>query len=409
MDTNPINILIVCEHASNKFGGEAMLPLNYFRFLNGTKNKPYLLTHERVKKDLEALDGLDQSAIFYIPDTQLHKLIFKTSKFLPDRIYTRTFGALLHIVTQFYQRQFAKKLITQLSIDVIHEPAPVSATQPSAMYGMNIPVLIGPLNGGMTFPPAFSELSGKFEKYTYFFTSLFDNLFNRVLPGKRHADLILVANERTQQALPSSINAPVELLVENGSFSIKSKKTIRSNDEPLNILYVGRLVDWKCVNLAIEAASKCSSNIKLTIVGDGPERKALESLADERNLKNIYFAGLVPHSEVNTYYESADIFILPSVRECGGAVVLEAMSRGVPVIAVDWGGPADYITKDTGYLVTPSSKEYLINEFSRLIDVLSKDQDLRSQMGRAAVNRVEENFLWGKKIDQIISHYNNII
>ena len=118
---------------------------------------------------------------------------------------------------------------------------------------------------------------------------------------------------------------------------------------------------------------------------------------------------MVQHEKVNEYYDTADIFILPSIRECGGAVVLEAMARGLPVIATSWGGPKDYITEETGFLVEPKSRQYMVDEFSRIIDALSERPDRRYQIGLAAINRINDQFLWDKKIDNILKIYKNAI
>ncbi|WP_289281988.1 MULTISPECIES: glycosyltransferase family 4 protein [unclassified Methylophaga] len=402
-----MKILIVCEHASDKFGGEAMLPLNYYKFLSKTNHEVYLVTHERARASLESNLEINNKNIYYLPDTKLHKLIFKLGKCLPARVYTRTFGALLHALTQIYQRKEVKRLVKTIGIDIVHEPAPVSATQPSAMYNVGCPVVIGPLNGGMTFPKSFQDMSGLLEKVIYKLAKYADNTLNRLIPGKVKANLILVANERTKKALPACIKGPVEILVENGSFGIQSNPRHYAKRKLTKVLYVGRLVDWKCIDIAIEAVSKLK-NTELTIVGDGQERNNLERLCREKNIENVSFTGLVPHNKINEFYDEADIFVLPSIRECGGAVVLEAMSRGLPVIATDWGGPADYLTPESGFLIAPKSKEWMVEQFSNTILRLADSPELREKIGMNAVERIRKHFLWDDKIQTILSHYKNI-
>ncbi|MGZ8271409.1 MAG: glycosyltransferase, partial [Methylophilus sp.] len=364
----PLNILIVCEHASNVFGGEAMLPLNYFRMLSKTQHKPYLITHERVKASIQQIEDIDQEAVFYLPDTKMHILLHRYSKILPERLGIVTFGFLMHLITQFYQWKVARQVIKTKNIDIVHEPAPVSATQPSAMFALGVPVMIGPMNGGMTFPKAFEHMSGRVEKVVYKLIRVFSALYNLLIPGKFFADILLVANKRTANSLPKFRRGQVVELVENGTFTTKDVPATSDKTEGLNVIYVGRLVDWKTIDIVIDAVAKTKTKAHLKIVGDGAERNALEQYARNKNVSNIEFLGLVPHAEVNRYYDEADIFVLPSIRECGGAVVLEAMSRGLPVIATNWGGPADYITEDTGFLVDPKSRDYMVDEFTRIID-----------------------------------------
>ena len=86
----------------------------------------YLITHERVRSNLESIKSVDHNKIIYIPDTKLHKYLFKMGGYLPDRISLITTGALMHLLTQCYQWVLAKRLVKEKNIDIIHEPSPVS-------------------------------------------------------------------------------------------------------------------------------------------------------------------------------------------------------------------------------------------------------------------------------------------
>jgi glycosyltransferase involved in cell wall biosynthesis len=404
-----LKVLIVSEHASNRFGGEAVLPLNYFMMLSQKNIDVYLMTHERVRSNLESIKSIDQGKVIYIPDTQIHKFLFKIGGYLPDRISLITTGALMHLLTQGYQWFLAKKLVKEKNIDIIHEPSPVSPKQPSLMFGLGVPVIIGPMNGGMSFPVAFESMASKLELYLYGFFRFLSSVFNLLIPGKFFADILLVANKRTALALPKFHLGKIVELVENGVFSTIDKKN-KVSSEYLTILFIGRLVDWKAVDILIDAIAKCNiKNIRLNIVGDGPDRAALESLAANKCPDKVVFYGQIPFTEVNQYYDEADIFVLPSVRECGGAVVLEAMSRGLPVIATNWGGPTDYITVKTGILIEPHSREYLVDKFAEHISLLANDISLREELGAAAILHVKNNFLWEDKVDQVIDIYKTLV
>jgi len=400
-----LRILIVSENASNVFGGEAMLPLNYFRLLGKTEHEVYLITHARVKSTIQQIADVDQSRVFYVPDTWLHKFLFKHSSILPERITIATFGLFMHLITQFYQWKLARKIINEKKIDVIHEPAPVSAVQPSAMFGLGVPVVIGPMNGGMSFPPAFQYMAGIAEKLLYKVMRVFASIYNLLIPGKFFAEILLVANDRTRRTLPKFRLGKVIELVENGVFSVADSPRCDAKRDPVNVIYVGRLVDWKTVDIAIEAIGFCKKNVKLSILGDGPLKQDLMQFANIKAPNRVEFLGLVPHSETNAQYDTADISVLPSVRECGGAVVLEAMARGLPVVATNWGGPADYISSDTGFLIEPKSRAYMVQEFAKTIDILASDAALRYKVGEAAIKRVSEHFMWDKKIETIVSIY----
>jgi hypothetical protein len=97
----------------------------------------------------------------------------------------------VHLVTQFMQRRAARSL-EQYKIDIVHEPTPVTPRLPSMMYGLGVPVVIGPMNGNMSYPPGFRSRS-----FVPVARRLTD-LANYLIPGKRRAEVLLVANERTR-------------------------------------------------------------------------------------------------------------------------------------------------------------------------------------------------------------------
>lgn len=404
-----LRVLIVCEHASNIFGGEAMLPLNYFRYLTKSQQDVYLITHERVKASIQQIADINQDHVFYVPDTLAHRLLHRYSSVLPERIRIVTFGFVMHLITQIYQWKIAKKIVKEKQIDIIHEPAPVSAIQPSAMFGLGVPVVIGPMNGGMSFPVAFKHMAGKSERVLYNVMRVFSTIYNLLIPGKFLASYLLVANQRTRDALPKLRLGKIVEIVENGVFSVVDVPKKISQPDVINVLFVGRLVDWKAIDILIDAIRACKSAVQLTILGDGVLRGELEQYAQIHAPNKVIFLGLVSHAETNSYYDKADIFVLPSIRECGGAVVLEAMSRGLPVVATAWGGPMDYITAETGFLIEPKSRAYMVEQFSNAIDRLAQEPHLRYQLGQAAIARIKQNFLWDKKVQDIITIYKKAV
>ncbi len=401
----PLKILIVCEHASNKYGGEAMLPYKYFYYLKKLNQEVYLLTHERTRDSFE-----DTTNVFFMPDTKAHIFLYKLGKLLPHRIDILTTGALSHHITQLFQWFYAKRIIKEKNINVIHEPAPVSPKQPSIMFGLGVPVIIGPMNGGMDFPRSFKFMSGKFENVVQFVARLLSHALNVLMPGKLFAARLVVANKRTENSLPIFRLGKVTRIVENAADQVKPKSFV-AEKEPnkiIHVLFVGRLVDWKATDILIDVFSRISNpSIKLDIVGDGPEMDTLKQQA--KALSNVTFHGWVEHSEVVKFYDNADIFVLPSVRECGGAVILEAMARGVPAIATKWGGPEDYIEEGTGVLIEPISREHMVNEFKKHIEDLATDTQKRISLGNKAVEHIANQFLWESKVKKMMAVYQSVI
>src|SRR6202044_4106340 len=84
----------------------------------------------------------------------------------------------------------------------------------------------------------------------------------------------------------------------------------------------------------------------------------------------------------------SDALVLPSMHECGGAVVLEAMAMEVPVIATAWGGPLDYLDPSCGILVEPSSKEAFVDDLTLALIRLATHPQERRAMGKAGRRKI---------------------
>src|SRR4029079_2868929 len=122
------------------------------------------------------------------------------------------------------------------------------------------------------------------------------------------------------------------------------------------VLFVGRLVPFKAVSLLLAAVARLRSEmaIELSIVGDGP--MATEWRAETQRLgitDRVNFIGALSLDEVASEMRNAHVFCLPSIRESGGAGLLEAMASARPCIAVDFGGPAEIVDSTTGCLIAP--------------------------------------------------------
>ena len=97
------------------------------------------------------------------------------------------------------------------------------------------------------------------------------------------------------------------------------------------------------------------------------------------------------------------MFVLPSLRECGGTVLLEAMSLEVPMICADWGGPSRYVDDTVGIRVKPDSAEAFTQGLADAMRRLASDPDLRRRLGDAGPARARSHYYdWDSKIDRVI-------
>ncbi|ODS24312.1 hypothetical protein AB835_04615 [Candidatus Endobugula sertula] len=405
-----MKIILVADHASIDFGGEAALPCHYFRVLLARDIDVFLVVHERSRSFLEKYFKGHKHRIFYVPDTKLHRLIHFVQKPLPDRLGYLTFGFMLRVLTQIQQKKRIRALITNKQETIIHQVIPVSPKESSLMYGFGVPVIYGPLNGGMNYPEHFSGYESRFVFWVNRIGRSFSGIMNILFPGKKEAALLLVANKRSEAALPKNLKGATRLLVDNAvDLSLWKPLPDKVTTTP-TFVYVGRLIPLKGVDILLDAffnACEQYGKMILHIIGDGVERKHLEQFVNNHasSVGEVKFEGWLQQVEITEFLSGARALVLPSLHDCGGVVLLEAMASSVAVIATNWGGPADYLDDTCGFLVDPISRVTLVDGFSNALLSLAKDPELARKMGIAGRCKVEQEYDWERKLDEMIEIY----
>ncbi len=413
-----LRILIVAEHASARFGGEAAIPLHYYRVLRARGEEVWLLSHSRTRAELtEQFPG--DTRIVYVRDTRWHRAMWRIGKHLPDQVAYLTTGFLSRLVTQLLQRKIIRGLMREHGINVVHQPIPVSPREPSLLFGFGAPVLIGPMNGGMDYPPGFARERGSVEHLLMWVGRASSTMLNILMPGKRRAATLLVANSRTRDALPEGTCQNIRELAENGvDLSLwrpRGSTSEHPHAEVVTFVFMGRLVGWKAVDLLLLAFAKARSEaaMRLWILGDGESRSGLHALAgrlglatdDSQQASTVHFTGWLSQAECMERLNAADCLVLPSILECGGAVVLEAMSLAKPVIATAWGGPLDYLDDSCAVLVPPHSREGIVEGLAAAMVALATSPAIRGRMGERALAKVRAEYCWEAKVDRMMDFY----
>jgi glycosyltransferase involved in cell wall biosynthesis len=292
----------------------------------------------------------------------------------------------------------------------------VSPKQVSLMYGLGVPVVIGPLAGGMEYPPGFSDMESAAERIVESGGRMMSHFFNLLWPGKRKAAGLIVANEQARAALPTGTKGRIYYVPDVGvDMSVwgTAAEAARS-DNAVRFVYLGRLAKWKGVQFLLDAfqmVADQNSNAHLDILGDGEIRAELEEQSSRLNLtERVTFVGWVSAHDGASRLRAADVLVLPSLHEVGGIVVLEAMAAGLPVIATDWGGPASHVTDETGIRVKPDSKDGFVKGLADAMIRLAGSPDLRRKMGAAGRKRVGENYYdWDEKTGRFLEIYAEVL
>lgn len=188
-----------------------------------------------------------------------------------------------------------------------------------------------------------------------------------------------------------------------------------SKEGPLRLITVGNLITLKGVDTLLRALATLAdpTAVSLTIVGDGPEQKNLQTLGRTLKLNNqIQFLGAMPAGQIPRLMGEADVLVMPSLREGRPNVVLEAMAAGLPVIGSDIAAITELVKAEVnGLLFTAGDQQQLAVQLKRLIDT----PILGETLGRAAHKfLLENNLTWqacgesyGALFDDVIGQTSN--
>jgi len=194
----------------------------------------------------------------------------------------------------------------------------------------------------------------------------------------------------------------------------KGKKALNIVRKQLKLLYVGRITEEKGIHIAIESVGYLinilgTRELTLNIIGSGDREyiKKLNKLIKNLKLNEyIRFKGQIHYKLIIKEYDNNDVLLVPSVREeAFGLIILEAMSRGIPVIASNIGGIPEIIEDGrTGILVPPRNPIKMAKAIKKLIE----DPSLYEQISINGINEVKEKYTNEKVINQIDNYINNL-
>jgi len=179
----------------------------------------------------------------------------------------------------------------------------------------------------------------------------------------------------------------------------ESKRKLGYKETHFIILFVGKLHPYKdplTLIKAISIAVERNANLHLVMIGDGELYTELEKEISKLNLSNhVRLFRRVDNQTLEMLYDVADVFVLPSVDEAFGMVLLEAMASGLPVIASNSGACPEVIT-NAGILFNRGD----CTDLAEKIITLSSDKGLSRKLAKAGLKRVKDEFCWKDKIHQ---------
>jgi len=391
-------------------GGEGVLGWNIVKQL-ARFHQVFVLTHSENKLEIEkALEKEPvQNIKFYYLD-------------LPFFNFLQKFSGGIQIYAYLWQIKayfLARKLHSKYHFDVFHHVTYANDWMTSFIGALlKTPYIRGPGGGAHRTPKRFLREYSLWGRLWEHLRAIGQWVFRHdpfFILGQQRARAILVCNPEALKAIPKKWQDKAHLFPVNGisSRDLSLNEPAERDDEKFRILSAGKLIRLKGFFLAIKAFKLFVDehpDAELKIVGDGPDRPYLKNLICQLQFQSqVQLHPWMPREELLAKMNSCDVFLFPSLRDGGGAVVVEAMAAGKPTICLDIGGPGMHVTNNCGIKITPHSPEQAVAEMARALERLYSDKKLRLEMGKEARARAEQVYHWDRLGERLREIYEQVL
>ena len=374
-----------------------------------------LVTHIRNRDAIEAhRHELGDSEVVYIDTEWFAGPLYRLAR----RIFPRSEHAVFLISSLDYLlfdylsvRRLKRRMKEGARWDVAHAVTPVSPMTPASLHRLGLPTVLGPLNGGLGMPKAFSSIMRQEASWIYPLRRL-SAWLQRLRGSVNKASVVLTATKATRESIGQAGNERIVSMTETGVdldiFQAAPWPEAPGIGNPLRIFFAGRLIPVKGLPMLLSAVAQLAKEfpIHLTVAGDGPMRDEWQRMAAELGIaKNVEFLGSVGLPEISREMKKCHLFCLPSVRESGGAVLLEAMAASRPVMALAYGGPAEIVDEEVGRALPPANEEAVILGLAEALRDVVENPVAWQAKGISGRRRVETLYSWEGKIEAAMKIY----
>ena len=380
----------------------------------------HILTQIR-NRDAFLRAGMKEGGDFTAIDTEaIQKSAWKLSKSLRlgNDLGWTTNAAIKALTYPWFEHKVWKAFgdrIKAREFDLVHRVTPVSPVMVSPISRKccetGIDFIVGPLNGGLPWPEGFRDVQRREREWLSSLRGV-----HRLLPGRRsylrNTSRFIVGSRYAEKEIPEPHRARCIRVAENGvNPDLFNSRVTDDGEGPLRISFIGRMVPYKGPDMLLEAAIPFlrSGRVHLHFIGDGPVLDNLRSRAFGIGVGGcVTFHGWLAHRDIPGIASKCQVMALPSVREFGGGVVLEAMALGSVPVVLDYGGPGEVVDNRVGFKIPLTNRKGVIADLRKCIGYLTENRDKLAEIGSRARDRVRERFTWRAKAAQMIEIYKSL-
>jgi len=282
----------------------------------------------------------------------------------------------------------------------IHCITPAGIHSYNDLYKFNVPIIIGPLGGGLKTPQGFNKIF-KSDHGRESIRSLFYFLIKKNPNWKKYflnSKKVIVGTKYVLSNLPRGcVDKTVVIFdtVAEPDIFLPRKK----HNDKITVLFSGRLEPNKGCQILLDAFKNAVANnllkksVELIFAGSGSMLNSMKKQVSNYGLSDrVHILGQIDSKKMPSLIADSDIYCLPTLREPGGKSILEAMCCELPVITTDYGGPSVSVTRDCGIKIKPVDYENYIQALVDALIFLINNEAERTRMGKNGRRRVIEEF-----------------
>ncbi|KQB96295.1 glycosyl transferase family 1 [Loktanella sp. 1ANDIMAR09] len=417
--TRPLRILVLAEHCNPEWPSLPIVGYKYARALSKVAEVT-VVTHVRNRENIEKAKELSDR-VRYIDNEWLAAPMYRLERILRggDEVAWSTSQIMSYLPYLAFERQAYTGFRSALSnnqFDIVHRVTPMSPAMPSYLSGRtNTPFVIGPLNGNLDWPAAFSGEQKRERESLRKLRGLY-----RYLPFARstykNAACVMAGFQHTIDDLRSTNPAKIvpfpEIGFDPGVFHANGRTVPFSGSGPKRFLFAGRLVPYKVPEAVVRAfaTSEVLKEHTLHIVGDGPEHARLAQIVFAAGAEGrVIFEGRKTQAEVADFMRQCDAFVFPSIRELGAGVVIEAMASGMVCLVTNYGAPGDLASNGRGVAVGLQPMEGLVNDYRKAMERCIADPEPHATMAQKGHDYAHSYYDWDAKARYTLRVYETIL
>lgn len=307
----------------------------------------------------------------------------------------------------------AKKLDAKEHFDVVHQLNMAGYREPGYLWQMNKPFVWGPLGGFENVPWCMIPSMGLKGMLFYSCYNIINtwqmHVNGRVKMAIKKADAIISATAKIQEQIRKLYGKDSIIIPEVGfEGSADNAYALREEGEKLSICWSGLHIPRKALNLLLEALALVRrEDIELHVIGKGEKTNEWMKMAERLDLKNVTWHGWIERSEALRIMQCCHLFCITSLNDLTSTVILEALSYGMPVIALDHCGFSNVITDNCGRKIPIKNKSQVVRDFASAINEMADNEELRRRLSEGARKRAME-YNWEDKANIICGIYSQV-